>query len=60
MSVWFVLNAIVKDQWKIITGNSIKGISRGLSVNLAAVNVAKRRLKIILGGIIYILKMNIT
>ena len=40
-SVWFVLNAFVKDQWKIITGKRIKGISRGLGVNLAAVNVVK-------------------
>ena len=58
-NVCFVLNAFVKKQWKIITGKSIKRISRGLSVNLAVVNVEKRCSKIMLSGIIYILKMNI-
>ena len=60
VNVCFVLNAFVKKQWNIITGKSIKRISRGLSVNLAVVNVEKRCLKIILSGIIYILKMNTT
>ena len=59
-NVCFVLNAFVKKQWMIITGKSIKRISRGLSVEFAVVNVEMRCLTIILSGIIYILKVNTT
>ena len=46
----------MKDHYR----KSIQRISRGLSVNLAVVNIEKRCLKITLSGIIYILKVNTT